>query len=96
MNIILIQKTYTLLMKEYTNTYDEKCSANHNMYEFITQEYRDYIYAVLVCRYFSTRKYPKLQIVDVSFYFNGHITIHSLDQDSTTYLNFSFDEVTFL
>ena len=44
MNIILIQKTYALLMKEYTNTYDEKCSANHNMYKFITQEYRDYIY----------------------------------------------------
>lgn len=44
MNIILIQKTYELLMKEYTNTYDEKCSESYNMYKFITQEYRDYIY----------------------------------------------------
>lgn len=96
MNIILMQKTYAILVKDYSITFDSQESALHNLYKNVTQEYRNMFSDLVVGRYFSTRKYPKLQIVDVSFYFNGHITIHSLDQDSTTYLNFSFDEVTFL
>ncbi|EHV4443640.1 hypothetical protein K0M00_004738 [Escherichia coli] len=96
MNIILMQKTYAILVKDYSITFDSQESALHNLYKNVTQEYRNMFSDLVVGRYFSTRKYTKLQIVDVSFYFNGHITIHSLDQDSTTYLNFSFDEVIFL
>lgn len=96
MNIILIQKTYSILMKEYTNTYDAMCSANHNMYKFITQEYRDYIYAALVGRYFSTKKRKELKVVDITFFYNGHITIHGVEHNSQIYRNYSFNEVTII
>lgn len=83
-------------MKEYDRYFDYHGSIIHSMYKSLTQDYRDMLHDLIVDRYFSTNLYPKLKAVDITYFFNGHITIHGVEQNSPMYLNFSFDKVTFL
>lgn len=96
MNLILIQKTYAIIVGEYTKSSDNYGSAMFNMYKFLIQEYRDIIHQELIGKYFSTEKRKELKVVDITFYYNGHITIHGVTHNSPTYRNYAYNEVTFL
>ena len=96
MNIILMQKTYAILVKDYSITFDSQESALQNLYKNVTQEYRNMFSDLVVGRYFSTKKRKKLKVVDITFFANGHITIHGVEHNSQIYRNYSSNEVTFL
>lgn len=83
-------------MKDYDNSFNEHGSSIQNVYNVLIKEYRNIITNALMNRYFSTRKYPKLRVVDISFYFDGRIIIHGMSYNSPTYHNFAPHEVTFL
>lgn len=95
MNIILMQKTYAILVKDSFKAYTNG-SEYHQMHRKLVSGYRSIIREYLMGRYFSTKSRHKLKVIDVSFYQNGHITIHGTEDNSQTYRNYAYYEVTFL